>query len=201
MSFKLNIKNVEAVSKAFKTKPAEVQGVVQKHLDRFGVEAVNEAKRRCPVDEGFLRNSINFKSEPLKVSLIVGASYAAYLEFGTRTFAADYVNSLPADWQTFASQFKGKAGGNFDDFIIRLVEWVKRKGLHLTEAQHDAQTGERVGFHKVKKSKAQKEEDADIVAYLIAKSIMKKGIRAQPYLYPAVEIAGDALKKRIKQVK
>ena len=106
----------------------KVKAIVDDELNAFGLTTVADAKKMAPVDEGFLRNSITFEKMGLTVEIVVAANYAAYLEFGTRAFAAAYVATLPAEWQAFAAQFKG-GGGSFEDFFMNIVEWVRRKGI------------------------------------------------------------------------
>ncbi len=169
---------------------------ITEELNQFGLNTVNEAKRLAPVDEGALRNSISHQVKSTKtnvdVTLSVNVDYAAYIEFGTRKFAAQYVNSLPAEWQTFAAQFKGKSPGDMEQFVMRLVEWVKRKGIGKT---YDVKTRRRT---KVGKQSAQTTAEAD--AYAIALHILRNGIRPHPFLYPAfqknkIELI-NSLKKR-----
>ena len=148
---------------------AEVKAIVEDELYAFGLETVAMAKTLAPVDEGFLRNSITFEKMGLTVEIVVAANYAAYLEFGTRAFAAAYVATLPTEWQAFATQFKG-GGGSFEDFFMNIVEWVRRKGI---------------------------EPEA---AYPIAKKILRFGIAAKPFLYPAIEVNKKILIENLKAV-
>lgn len=194
--FKINIKGFEEVKNNLKNLDKRVMAEVQKELYAFGLQTVSDAKQRAPVNEGHLRNSISFVKRPMAVDIVVAADYAAYVEFGTRKFAAAHVASLPQDWQKFAAKFKGGGRGSFDDFVIRLVEWVKKKGLHATTGITNAH-GERQ-YIKTRKSKSQKDEDADKVAYAIALSIMKNGIRPHPFLFPAVELNKIKLIERLK---
>lgn len=179
-----------------------VAQIVNDELNAFGIETVAMAKQLAPVDEGFLRNSITFEKKPLAVEIIVAANYAAYLEFGTRAFAADYVSSLPPDWQSFAAQFKGGGGGSFEEFVMRLTEWVHRKGLGAgglgkpigVTGTYSVKTGKRTG-NKV----TQASEDKS-AAYRIALSILRKGIRPHPFLYPSVELNKEKLISNLKAV-
>lgn len=148
---------------------AEVRVIVNDEFNAFGLEAVGLAKTLAPVDEGFLRNSITFEQGDLVVEVIVTAHYAAYLEFGTRKFAAEYVSTLPIEWQDFAAQFKG-GGGGFEDFFANIFDWVKRKGIEPK------------------------------AAYPIAISILRNGVRPQPFLYPAIEKCKIELIKNLKTV-
>ena len=105
----------------------------------------------------------------MAVEIVVAANYAAYLEFGTRGFAAAYVATLPTEWQVFAAQFKG-GGGSFEDFFMNIIDWVKRKGIEPA------------------------------AAYPIAIKILRFGIAAKPFLYPAVEINKKILIDNLKAV-
>lgn len=177
----LNIKinNVDVVLTNIKNISEKVEAEIGKELNAFGLSTVADAKRFAPVDEGVLRNSIGFKKEKLKVTITVNVNYAAYLEFGTRRFAAAYVSSLPQDWQTFAATFKGKGGGTMDEFIMRIFEWVKRKGIGAT---YNVQT------HRRDKQGKQTADTTDYAtAYAITMHILRNGIRPHPFLYPAYE--------------
>lgn len=144
-------------------------------LDAFGKDVARDAKdnlsKNKTNDEGYLTNSIGSESEKLSVSIFANADYAAYVEFGTRKFAAAYVASLPAEWKVFAAQFKGSGGsGSFEEFVMRLAGWCKRKGV---------------------------DEKA---AYAIARSILINGIKAQPYLFPAFEKNRSLLIKNLQNL-
>src|SRR5437762_3482246 len=72
---------------------------IQDEFNSFGLNVEQDAKQLAPVDENRLRVAIYHKplTEPDKIGQEVGCAvdYAAYLEFGTRKFAAAYVASLP----------------------------------------------------------------------------------------------------------
>jgi hypothetical protein len=168
ITIQVDTKGVEA--KIDKAKNS-VNELMVKELNRWALGTTNDAKNLCPVDEGFLRNSISpVLAAPgkLNASVIVAANYAAYVEFGTRSFAASYVSSLPSNWQQYAASFRGKTGGSYQDFIVRLVGWMKRKGINPN------------------------------AAYVIARKILRFGIRARPFLFPAVQKNIVELKNRLK---
>lgn len=187
--FKIDIKNFKNVTDNLGKVIKNAEEKVNKELHAFGVGVVADAKRNVPVDEGILRNSINYKQEGLIVTINVSANYAAYLEFGTRKFAAKYVASLPPDWQTFAAQFKGGGGGSFEDLVMRITEWVMRKKIGAT---YNVKTKRR---DRVGKQSAATTARAD--AYAIALHIVRNGIMPQPYLRPAVDKNLIELKKRL----
>lgn len=175
ITFKLNIKEVV---KNITVAKATANNIVREELASFGTLTVNQAKRLAPVDEGLLRNSISatfpISSKGYTVTITVNVNYAAYIEFGTKSFAAAHVSSLPPDWQAFAAQFKGKGSGTFQEFVKVLTEWVMRKGF----AAEQTKSGNR--------SKSQSSIEAQKqAAYMIALSILRKGIRPHPYLWPA----------------
>lgn len=65
-----------------------------------------EAKQRAPVDTGRLRSSISAnKVKDYLYELVAQVDYAAYLEFGTGRYAANYVPSLEPEWEALAKQF------------------------------------------------------------------------------------------------
>lgn len=170
--------NIESNAFTAKVKKFESDTIkkVADVLNGFAIKTVADAKRNCPIDEGFLARSIsanNATPAKLDVSIVVAANYAPFIEFGTRRFAAQYVASLPPLWQQYAASFKGKAGGSYNDFILRITDWVKRKGIA-------------------------KGDDIDQIAYLIARKILREGIRPQPFLFPAVQKNLIELKTRLK---
>lgn len=177
----------------------EVRDKVNLELKKFAGNVVATAQHLAPVDEGTLRNSITYEQTDLFVEIIVSVNYAAYLEFGTRKFAAAYVSTLPPNWQTFAAQFKGGKGGNFDEFLMRITEWIHRKGLGNgfmgkigVAGSYSLKTRKRVGG---KDKQAQEDKST---AYVIALSILRNGIKPHPFLYPAVEKNLIELKANLK---
>lgn len=201
-NIQISLGGVDKVLASFDAKESATKEILNNELNKFGLLTTNQAKRLAPVDEGNLRNKIIFEKSDLKVAVIVAADYAAYIEFGTRKFAAGYVASLPSDWQTFALQFKGPGGGTFAEFLNRIVEWVHRKGLGSGKVgsigiagTYSVKTGKRTG------GKATQESEDKSAAYRIALSIIRNGIRPQPFLFPSVrdntQILIENLKKQI----
>lgn len=166
----LKISGLDAAIKGIENKVKVTEQEIQNELNAWALDTVNYAKQYSPVDEGHLRGAINHDSGKLKAGVTVAVDYAAYLEFGTRKFAASYVSSLPSDWQDFAAQFKGGGGDSFQVFVKRITEWVARKGID-------------------KKA-----------AYPIALKIIREGIKAHPYLYPATQKTTPELIKNIKEL-
>jgi hypothetical protein len=74
---------------------------------------------------------------------------------------------VPSGFEKLASQFKDKGIGNFDDFLDSIREWCKRKGID------------------------------EKLAYVIASSILKRGIKPQPYFIPSYLIGIASYQKSI----
>lgn len=186
-TFKLNTSEIVQNITVAKSK---ITQTVQNELNAFGQNTVNDAKRMAPVNEGVLRNSISFKKERLKVTITVNVDYAAYVEFGTKSFAAKYVATLPTEWKDFAKKFQGKAGkGSMEEFVLRIMEWVRKKGIAGT---YSVKTKQRTG-----PKGARNFEDAE-AAYGIALAIIRKGIRPHPFLFPAFQKNKLELIKNLK---
>ncbi len=171
MALTIDIKNLDKVLAEVKAYPQDVEKIINNEFQAFGQLVVNDAKRMAPVNEGRLRQSIASLQTKLQVSITVNVDYAAYLEFGTKSFAAAHVATLPPDWQAFAAQFKGSGGGSFQELVMKIQRWVKLKGI----------------------------AGGDSAAYLIARSIVRKGIRPHPYLFPAFEKNKIELIRNLKQ--
>jgi len=193
----IQVNNLDAVLKKIDGVQSRFAGAAQNELNAWANETATLAKQKVPVDEGHLRGSINANlsnwnagATVLTAGVTVAVFYAAYVEFGTKTFAAPYVSILPADWQSFAAGFKGKGGGgSFMSFFYKILKWVQRKGF----AAKKTKSGKRSNS----KSSIQEEYD---VAYRITLTIMKKGMKAQPFLFPAYVKTVSELKKNLKNL-
>ena len=155
----------------------------------FGTKVEADAKRDAPADEGKLRNSINSVYRDGEVSINVTADYAAFMEFGTRKFAAKYVATLPADWKAYAATFKGGGGGSFDQFIQAIMAWVRRKGIGADTTSSGNVSNSRSSLDKQQQA-----------AYWIAINILQNGIKPKPFLFPAVKRHTPELIKDINEI-
>lgn len=63
--------------------------------------------------------------------------------------------AIPKGFEQMASEFRGKKSGNFDSFLDAIREWCARKGIDPK------------------------------LAYIIAVSILRKGLKPRPYLIPS----------------
>jgi len=195
----IKVEGLDKTLARFDVKKYEPQ--IQQCFDKFGLTVKLEATQIAPVDEGHLKGAIF--QDPVRLGNTFGCSvnYAAYIEFGTRKYAAEWVATLPQDWKVFAAEHKGGNGGTFMELVERITEWVHRKGLG-TGFSGDIGI---VGTYSVKSRKrtgnkqVQNSQDRQ-VAYLIARKIVRDGIPAQPFLYPAYNIAKTKLFKDLNDI-
>lgn len=186
--FALDLSGMDKLTKRLTTIQDDLTKGVAEEISASAYKIERDAKRNAPVNLGTLRQSIHSEStlNGLTGKVIVGASYGAYVEFGTGGKV-----SVPDGYQDFALQFKGGSGGSMEDFIKALTLWVKRKGLAGT---FSVKTQRRTGSRKIQKS-----EDEKLARFLAIK-ILKNGIRPQPYLIPAYETEKPKLFKRLKDL-
>jgi len=141
---------------------------------------VRDAQRSAPVNDGYLRRNITFKDisqgENVGFEVVSGSDYSAYMEFGTKS----KFQAIPGiDSSVFIGENK-KSNIKLKDAIFY---WVKRKKIGLIQTKSG-------GFSKSQDSlRAQKS-----AAFLIARSIYKKGVRPHPYFFQHL----DKVKKIIE---
>jgi len=158
-------------------------------LNKFAKDTETMAKRLAPANEGKLRNSITGTVDGFTARLVVAADYAAYLEFGTRKFAARYVATLPAEWSDYAAQFKGPGGGTMDQFIQDIMQWVQAKGIGGLKTKSGNTSGSKSSLAAMQQA-----------AYAIALNILQNGIRPHPFVYPSVQQNLPVLERNLKKI-
>lgn len=167
----------------------------------FGTKVESHAKRLAPADEVNLRSSINsdYDATNMTVTITAASDYAAYMEFGTRKFAAQHVATLPQDWKTYAATFKGKGGGDYFEFLNAILDWVKRKGI---VSRYSVKTKKAISIKIGGKGKTSLDDQNRLeeAAYAIALSILRNGVRHHPFLYPAVKDKTPKLISDIKKI-
>lgn len=140
-----------------------------RQLEQLGVEGTQMAKAvvQSTADSVVEQAKRNAPANLGKLRQSIGKAEEAQ-GFVARVFVAEkyaiYVEvgtgthvQVPAELQSIAIQYKGKGGGSFEEFLQAIKDWVKQKGIG----------------------------DPEKIAYPIAMSILRKGIRPQPFLYPA----------------
>ena len=174
-SITLDITKIDSVNKRFAKLSEDVKTNIKNEVNASALKIQSDAKKLAPVNLGTLRNTIylveeNKGSNEFIFGVGASASYAPYVEFGTGGKV-----SIPNGYQDYASQFKNKKDGKFKDMVLALTEWVLKKGIASG-----------------KQSKS--------VAYAIAISILRKGMRPQPFLIPAFEAEKPKLIQRIEKI-
>ena len=174
-SITLDIKGLNETISKFDKFNKTVQTDIKDEVNASALAIQSNAKKLAPVNLGTLRNGIylveqSVSKDKFMFSVGADASYAPYIEFGTGGKV-----SIPNGYESYASQFKTKTGGTFKDMIKALTMWVERKGIASG-----------------KKPKS--------VAYMIALSILRKGLRPHPFLIPAFEQEKPKLKLRIEKI-
>ena len=171
MAFTVSLSGMKELEGKLNKLTTALKEDVSNEINATALNIENKAKKLAPINLGQLRNSIALtKDSELTYTVAANASYSAYVEFGT----GPQVN-VPADFTSYALQFKGKSSGKFKDMVEALTLWVKRKGI---------------GNGKNDKG----------LAYVIALSILRKGMRPQPFLIPSYEMEKPKLIQRLNQL-
>lgn len=191
MGVMFQIQGLDAAIKHSNRLAKEVKQDVQEELNEFADAVSALAKRLAPADEGHLRGAIApiRGNGNLEASIVCAVVYAAFMEFGTRKYAAKYVATLPQDWRTYAATFKGQSGGSMDEFIQAIMAWVRRKGI----------SGDRTKSGNVSNSRSSLDKQQS-AAYAISLNILQNGVKPHPFLYPAVIAEVPKLTERLKKI-
>jgi hypothetical protein len=170
---KLDVIGFPKLEQKLRTMPSSVRKEVNMEFRAWADDVARDAKANLQSktsNTGKLAGSINPEYGDNYSAVTVSANYAAYVEFGTRKFASQYVGSLPNNWKQMANAAKGPGGGNFDQFLQSITQWMKDRGID------------------------------EKLRFPIMRKILRDGVRPQPYLYPAVIKNTIALRKRLKKI-
>jgi len=192
MAIAIKIEGIDTLLKDINKTIKQAEDEKHKALVKFESNVVKDAKAKLQSktsNTGKLANSIFGDVKGDTATIVVTANYAAYIEFGTRKFAAQYVSTLPADWKSYAATFKGKGGGDMNEFIQNIMQWVQQRGIGALKTKS--------GNNSTSASSLDAMQQA---AYGIALHILRNGIRPQPYLFPAVEKHTPTLIADIKKI-
>ena len=196
--FALNLSGLDNLTKRLNSLDNNLRVEIISEMSASALRIETKAKRNAPVNLGTLRQSIHSISDTggLTHRVIASASYAPYVEFGTGGKV-----SIPAGYENFAVQFKGKGSGTLEDLIQALTVWVKRKGLAGTyqATSYDVSTRKASKIKRTGSAKTKKSEDEKLARFLAFK-ILKNGLRAQPFLIPAYEDEKPILFNKLKRL-
>lgn len=171
---KVNVIGLESLKSRIDSASKELKTDVDAELQAAAFDFVALAKRDVASqggDRGTLLRSIT-QSKKGDMSYVVSANvfYAPFIEFGTKTKFNPYPGT-----EEYASQFKGAKGSGTLKLIDAIKGWVKRKGIA-------------------------KGKEADKAAFLIARSIYKKGISPKPFFFKQVPIVREKLLTNVTRV-
>lgn len=127
--FTFKIDGLEKLKARIKELPSDVQEEVVGEIQAWGNE-VNAAQlalisQQKIQDLGALQQNTKAVPNPDGVELISNVYYAPFVEFGTGAKV-----KVPAEVANYASRFKGQKRGSFAQFVIKMREWLKRKGYN-----------------------------------------------------------------------
>lgn len=171
--FKANVIGLDQFRQQLAKASNDLKSEVAAEVKIAAMEFESLAKRSASEfgDRGTLRQSIGHRqSGPLTYEVFVGTFYAPFIEFGTKSKA-----QVPAGLEDVASQFRGQKGTGALTLIEAIKGWVKRKGIA---------TG----------------NELDRVAFVIARSIYRNGIRPRPFFYKHSATVRTNLTNRIKNI-
>jgi HK97 gp10 family phage protein len=182
-----SVAGIKGIEKAIENIESKLRTDVSLELAASAAKIAKDAKRNAPKNLGTLAQSITFagmvNSQGAAWEVFSTANYAPYVEFGTGGKV-----SIPAGFETFAAQYKGRKEGTMKEFIKALTLWVQRKGIVGT---YSVKTRKRTGNKATRKSQDQS------AAWAIAISILRNGTRPQPFMIPAYEQEKVQLAKRL----
>lgn len=95
----------------------ELKNATKEALNMIGLYVVGEAKKRCPVDTGYLRGQIKHRILESKCQIVVNCEYAVFVHEGTRfiparRFITNAINENQDQIKKLSGlSFKNKLGG------------------------------------------------------------------------------------------
>lgn len=186
MGFSIKVEGLDSVLKRLNQFPVKLQDQIRGELKLAAEEVKRNAVKDAPGDTGKLRQSIVVHQETgVSNTVNVQVGYGGYVEWGTKKKAR-----VPSEVAAYAARFRGSVksptGLTMDDAILA---WVKRKGIgaKLTKTGRPSRS---------KDSQAAQKR----VAFLIARKILKEGIKPRPYFFKNVFAVRDKLVQRIRQM-
>ena len=184
----VNIIGYKQFQDSLKKMPTTLRKEVGSHVRNAALQFRELAIKDAPGDVGTLRSQITIK-EPtdgsLRYEVVSGSEYSAPMEFGTK----GKFQPIPG---IDASEFKGKpTGGSFKEMLRNIENWVHRKGIAGT---YSVKTKRRTG------NKATQQQQNKQLAYLIARSILNKGVTPHPFFFKQIPIVRRDLFRKIRNI-
>lgn len=178
--FYMDLVGFEAIQKRLETASARIKSEVKEEIKDGAQQITLKAKRVVAAksaDQGILgRGLMTKQSGPISFDVLSLASHSPFIEWGTKK-----QTSIPAKYADYASQFKGLKTGSAKEAFFAINAWVERKGIRFPDKKGKLLTLEQT-------------------AYIIFHSIMVKGIKARPFLFPTFEAQQPIILKNIQTV-
>lgn len=171
---KANIIGLEKFKSQISTASKKVQTEVAGEIQASAMEFVAGAKKDLAAqggDRGTLLRSISYKQiETLTYEISANVFYAPFIEFGTKAKFNPYPGT-----EEFAAEYKNVKGTGAIKLIDAIKGWVKRKGIASGK-------------------------EIDRVAFLIARSIYRTGIRPKPFFFKQITPVRENLYRRLNNI-
>lgn len=193
---KVNLIGFKEFSDRLKAAPAKMSQQVSFEVLEAANQVVRLAKRDAPRDQGQIKNALTArKIDLLTAEAVSGAEHSVFIEFGTK---GKYRPIPGIDASKFKVTEKGSGKGLYD----KIRDWVKRQGIGNTYS---------TGIKKVKggryentgkKGRKKKASDAviDQIAFAIMLSILKNGIKPQPFFFKQIAPVKKQFTERIEKL-
>lgn len=125
--FTFEIQGLDKLKAKIKALPKDVQEEVVGEIQAWGNEVnalqLSLISQQKIQDFGGLQQNTKAMPTPDGVELISNVYYAPFIEFGTGAKV-----KVPAEVASYAAQFRGKKRGTFKEFVVKMREWLSRKG-------------------------------------------------------------------------
>lgn len=161
----------------------EVSGELEAGADDIAAGAIKDA----PVDEGGIRRGISVARKNRTEFIVTSsARYSPFMEWGTKKRV-----SIPSSLTSYAAQFKGIKGGTKEQFLKAITSWVRRKGIRFDST---------VSFKSGKRKGQRKKMTIKDTAYIIYLSILRNGVKPQPFFFKNLDKQAPMILKRVETV-
>lgn len=176
MAKQIAVKGLDKLVRQFEQFGKDAKKMAQSELEDGAREVTGLAKKLAPKNLGKLRQGIQFvKDGKLRFEVIAKESYSGYVEFGTGIQV-----DVPAELTDVALKIKNQSRGDFDEFLESIKDWCEQKGIRPKGVEPD-------------------EQDFKDMYFLIAQSILHKGQKPRPFLYPAWKEGSKNTEKRLNE--
>lgn len=187
-TFKFEIKGLVQLEKRLKAVPAKIKKEVGAEIQDGGRRINAKQLRLVPVDEGGIKQSTDVKKvNELNIELTSSKHYAPFMEFGTKRRV-----HIPAELTSYAAQFKQSGPKiGLEEFLKIITAWVHRKGI---AGRYSTKTRRRLG------SATSKQSEDEQVAYPIALSILRHGVKPHPFFFQPFFDEKESIIKNVEKV-